>query len=190
VLDTPLTPTSYLVLGLVGHLGECTSYQMKQVVSGSIGYFWSFPHSQLYAEPARLAEAGLLAEEREASGRRRRSYTLTKEGRDVLAAWLAEPSEQLTEIRDLALLKLHFGGQARLEDIVALAEAAAGAHRRRLAEYEAIASRRPAPDRQHLTTLDLGLRYEATVVAFWEEVKTGAERGGHETRPAPTNASQ
>ena len=47
-----LTPTSYLVLGLVARQGECTSYDMKRTVSGSIGYFWTFPHSQLYAEPA------------------------------------------------------------------------------------------------------------------------------------------
>ena len=52
----PLTPTSYLVLGLVRTLQPCTSYDMKLLVNISIGMFWSFQHSQLYAEPARLVE--------------------------------------------------------------------------------------------------------------------------------------
>ena len=56
-----LTPTSYVVLGLVGAFGPCTSYDMKRFVSVSIGYFWPFPHSQLYAEPARLAQLGSAA---------------------------------------------------------------------------------------------------------------------------------
>jgi len=68
-----LTPTSYLVLGLVARQGQCTSYDMKVLVSNSIGYFWTFPHSQLYAEPARLAGFGLLHEVQETTGRKRRT---------------------------------------------------------------------------------------------------------------------
>src|SRR3954449_4007266 len=139
-MDEPsLTPTSYLVLGLVGHMGRCTSYEMKAVVSGSIGYFWTFPHSQLYAEPARLAELGLLTEEQEAGGRKRRTYRLTDAGRSALRDWLSEPTDEPTEIRDLAVLKLFFGSQAEPDQLRQLATRAAAAHRKRLAEYEAIA---------------------------------------------------
>src|SRR5438132_12953587 len=87
-----LSPVSYLVLGLVAKRGSATPYELKADVAKSIGYFWSFPHSQLYAEPARLARAGLLAEEREQGGRRRRTYSATHAGREALAAWLAEPT--------------------------------------------------------------------------------------------------
>ena len=52
-----LTPTSYLVLGLTVRHGPVTSYELKQRVQESLGNFWSFPHSQLYAEPERLALA-------------------------------------------------------------------------------------------------------------------------------------
>ena len=55
-----LTPTSYLVLGLIALLGRATSYDLKAMVGRSIGYFWTFPHSQLYAEPDRLVGMGLL----------------------------------------------------------------------------------------------------------------------------------
>jgi DNA-binding PadR family transcriptional regulator len=169
VEEPSLTPTSYLVLGLVGHLGRCTSYEMKGVVAGSIGYFWTFPHSQLYAEPARLVGLGLLAEEQETGGRKRRTFQLTEDGRDALQRWLGEPTDLPTEIRDLALLKLFFGSQADPGDVTRVATAAAAGHRSRLEEYEAIAASVPATvDRHQLATLALGIRYERASLAYWE----------------------
>jgi DNA-binding PadR family transcriptional regulator len=175
-VDEPsLTPTSYLVLGLVGHLGRCTSYEMKGIVAGSIGYFWTFPHSQLYAEPARLVGLGLLEEEQEEGGRKRRTFELTDRGRDALRAWLGEPTDLPTEIRDLALLKLFFGSQADPDDVTRVATAAAAGHRARLAEYEAIAATVPASaDPHQLATLALGIRYERASLTYWE---TLAEAG-------------
>jgi DNA-binding PadR family transcriptional regulator len=168
--DSPsLTPTSYLVLGLVARHGACTSYEMKRSVSISIGYFWTFPHSQLYAEPARLAELGLLTEEREPGGRKRRTYRLTDAGREALRAWLGEPTDEPTEIRDLAVLKLFFGSQAEPEQLRALAERAASAHRKRLAEYEAIAAITDI-EKHERTTLEMGLRFERNAITYWEEV--------------------
>ena len=164
-----LTPTSYLVLGLVARQGECTSYDMKRAVSGSIGYFWTFPHSQLYAEPARLAELGLLTEEQETTGRKRRTYRLTGAGREALRDWLAEPTDEPTEIRDLAVLKLFFGSQAEPEQLRELAKRAASSHRRRLAEYEAIAAI-SGIDIHERSTLELGLRFERNAVSYWEEL--------------------
>jgi len=164
-----LTPTSYLVLGLVARHDACTSYDMKRTVSGSIGYFWTFPHSQLYAEPVRLAELGLLSEEQEPSGRKRRTYRLTDAGREALRLWLAEPTDEPTEIRDLAVLKLFFGREAEPEPLRILAERAAAAHRKRLAEYEAIAAI-PHIEKHERLTLELGLRFERHSIRYWEEV--------------------
>src|SRR5688572_20466911 len=65
-----LGPTSYLVLGIVALRGPSTPYDLKRFVQLTVGNFWPFPHTQLYAEPARLAEAGLLEETREETGRR------------------------------------------------------------------------------------------------------------------------
>jgi DNA-binding PadR family transcriptional regulator len=170
-----LTPTSYLVLGLVGRMGECTSYDMKMFVSQSIGYFWTFPHSQLYAEPARLAELGLLTEEQETSGRKRRTYRLTDTGSAALREWLGEPTDEPTEIRDLAVLKLFFGTQAEPMKMRELAKHAADAHRRRLAEYEALAAL-PEIDTYERTTLELGLRFERHAIEYWEDVAQNLQR--------------
>ncbi len=169
--STPLTPTSYVVLGLLATLGPSTPYEMEQQVDLSLGHFWSFPHSQLYSEPVRLAERGLVDEEREQGGRRRRTFSLTDAGRTVLQDWLAAQEEPpaATEIRDLGLLRLFFGAAARSgEDVVANARAQAQAHRDTLALYDELAQ---VVDEPHVAaTLRLGTAYERAAVAFWDNL--------------------
>ncbi len=166
-----LTTTSYLVLGLVGHLGSPTSYELKRAVADTIGGFWSVPHSQLYAEPIRLTALGMLTEEQEQGGRRRRTYTLTDTGRAELDQWLAMPTDEGTELRDLALLKLYFGGQAGDGAVQRVAERAAEVHKRRLAGYERLVSSPPPNvDLHQLSILALAARYEEEAVAFWSAV--------------------
>src|SRR6476469_13286 len=94
-----LTSTSYLVLGLIEREGPSTPYELKRHVAATIGHFWSFPHALLYKEPPRLVELGLLAEERETEGRRRRLFSITGAGRAAIKAWLAKPALEATELR-------------------------------------------------------------------------------------------
>lgn len=159
-----LTPTSYIVLGLLERAGPGTPYDLKQLVAASIGNFWSIPHSQLYAEPKRLADAGYLAERREQGGRRRHVYALTSKGRAALADWRGQPTRDLPELRDLALLKIFFGA-----DPAALAREQLAAHREKLAEYEAV--RDALGDDPALEgparTLEAGIRHEREWVRYW-----------------------
>lgn len=166
-----LTPTSYVVLGLVERLGSATPYQLKQAVATGLGEFWSLPHTQLYSESERLAEAGLLDERREESGRRRRVYRLTSKGRRALDDWRSEPTPQLYEIRDAGLLKLHFGA-----DPAALAEVQLEAHEGKLRWYEEM---RDAADddvpKGALLTLEAGIGHEREYIRFWSRVRDGGE---------------
>ncbi len=104
-----LSETSYIVLGMLERLHPATPYDLKQVAKLSTTYFWTIPHSQLYSECERLAKEGLLSEEREETGRRRRFYSVTKAGLEALDAWRAEPATPISELRDLGLLKLFLG---------------------------------------------------------------------------------
>ena len=168
-----LTPVSYLVLGLVA-CGASTSYELKQRVASSVGFMWSFPHSALYAEPARLAALGLLADRQEDHGRRRRVYTITDHGRGELERWLREPATEPPQLRDLGLLKLFFSNLTSEDDVRSLAEAQSAAHRERLALYEAIEASIPAetPDPFPFATLRMGLMCERAFIAFWGEIAT------------------
>ena len=137
-----LTPTSYIVLGLLEWGGRCTPYDLKTLVKLSVGNFWTLQHAQLYTEPARLAAAGYVTEEREEGGRRRKLYEITDKGREALGEWRQAPTGELAELRDHGLLKLFFGA-----DAATLAPAQLEAHREKLAEYEALrrpGRRRPA----------------------------------------------
>ena len=166
-----LTTTSYVVLGLVAARQPITSYEMKRNVARSIGYFWPFPHSQLYAEPARLVRLGLLEEQVEETGRKRRLFRITETGRQALSRWLAEPASEPTEIRDLGMLKLFFGSQGRREDLLALASEQHASHQRRYEEYRTLHDTvRHAAGRWELATLEIGTRYEQMATEFWADV--------------------
>jgi DNA-binding PadR family transcriptional regulator len=166
VQEIRLTPTSYIVLGLLEFAGESTPYALKQLVAGSVGYFWTLQHAQLYTEPERLASGGYVSETREETGRRRRLYTITDKGGAALEEWLNEPTSDLAELREPALLKLFFGA-----DPQQLAASQVAANRERLAEYEAIRDTMPAEmppgPRQ---ALELGIRVERASIDFWEEL--------------------
>jgi DNA-binding PadR family transcriptional regulator len=171
-----LGPVSYLVLGIVAVRGPSTPYDLKRFVQLSIGHFWPFPHTQIYAEPARLAELGLLDETREDSGRRRRHYAITDAGSARLAEWLAEPVAGPTEIRDLALLKLFFSELTDAGTMAELAAEQAAAHRAKLVIYDAILARfADRPDlANRLLSLGLGMRLARTSAEYWDEVQSAA----------------
>jgi PadR family transcriptional regulator AphA len=168
-----LTTVSYLVLGLVAR-GAATSYDLKQRVAKSVGYFWTFPHSQLYAEPARLVRLGLLEEEQEPHGRRRRLYSVTVPGRAALAEWLREPTSEAPQMRDTALLKLFFGDALGPAELVALARAQEQSHRERLAVYEALDRTIPRDGETEFprATLRMGLLCERAFIEFWGSIAT------------------
>jgi len=171
MVRTDLTSTSYLVLGAVAWRGPSTPYELKQIVAQTVGNFWSFPHSQLYSEPERLAERGLLSEEREEGGRRRRVFSITEAGLEALRGWLATPETEPTEIRDTALLKLFFGGLGDPEGVAALARSQHEAHERKLELYEKLeATAARGRDEHSLATLKFGLAYERAAVAFWKSI--------------------
>ena len=158
-----LTPTSIIVLGLL-EFGEATPYDLKTRVAGSVGSFWSVPHSALYAEPQRLRRAGLVEERRERGGRRRRVFSLTGAGRRALDDWRAEPAAGLPELRNPALLKLFFGA-----DPAAVAASQLDAHRDKLAHYEAVkALDDGSGPRGPFLALEAGLRHEREWIAYWE----------------------
>jgi DNA-binding PadR family transcriptional regulator len=179
-MSTPrLSHTSYLVLGLVAGMGTVTPYELKQAVSESLGYFWSFPHSQLYSEPDRLAGLGLLEVEQEPAGRRRKLYSVTEAGRAALLAWLRDPDAGRIEIREPGLLKLFFGGLAADEDVTRLARARAGVYERDLARYLAMETAiADDPDlRYPYATLRLGIAVTRASLAFWSELAAGQADG-------------
>jgi PadR family transcriptional regulator AphA len=166
--ETRLTPTSYVVLGLIEQMEPASPYDLKRAVAMGVGQFWSLPHTQLYSECGRLAEAGLLSERREESGRRRRLYRLTKTGGEALDRWRSEPTSELYELRDAGLLKLFFGA-----DPSKLAADQLAAHEERLREYEAQLEecRRMKAPAGVMHAIEAGVGHEREYVRFWSRLR-------------------
>jgi PadR family transcriptional regulator, regulatory protein AphA len=126
-----LTGTSYAVLSLLALHGPSSPYDLKQALESSIENFWPVPHTTFYAEPTRLATAGLLSERQEQGGRRRKVYELTAEGRSALEQWASSGGLAPPQLREEAVLKIFAGG-----DPVAIFAERRDWHRDKLAELE------------------------------------------------------
>ena len=119
--EVRLTPTSYIVLGLLEFAGESTPYGLKQLVAALGRELLDAPaRAALHGARAARRTAGYVSEKREAGGRRRRLYAITAKGRAALDDWRSEPTTSLGELREPALLKLFFGA-----DPAAIADRAA-----------------------------------------------------------------
>lgn len=165
-----LTATSYIVLGLLTRAGgQATPYALKRMAATSVGNFWTVQHAQLYTEPERLSQAGLVEEQRESGGRRRRLYTITPAGRAALAEWRAEPAVESGELRDPGLLKLFLGAEP-----AALAPAQLALHSAKLEDYLGLHTRvgGQLPEGERLA-LEAGIAHERQWVAFWGDLTAG-----------------
>ncbi len=164
-----LSQISYVVLGLIDQLGTASPYDLKRAAAAGVGHFWSLPHTQLYSEPARLAAAGYLDEEREPAGRRRRLYTLTDRGREALDEWRSTPTAELYEIRDAGLLRLFFDA-----DPARLAPTQLEAHRENLRQLEELHGEvAPHVPEGVRLALEAGIGHAREYVRFWTEVSKG-----------------
>jgi DNA-binding PadR family transcriptional regulator len=168
-----LSPTSYIVLGCLSLLGgEATPYEIKRLVSSTIGLGWSFPHSQLYAEPDRLADARYVSVRQEGGGRRRKIYSLTPKGREALSQWRNDPVREPFEHRDVAIIKLFFGA-----DPLAVAETQIATLQEALRGVEEVKEEwaRVAPAGPMLAA-DYAIAIRRAMLAFWSELARSSPR--------------
>jgi DNA-binding PadR family transcriptional regulator len=156
-----LTTTSYVVLGLVEIHQPVTPYGIKQAAEQSTANFWTVAHTQLYSECSRLTREGLLEEQQEQAGRRRKLYRLTDSGRAALDAWRSEPAGESFELRDPGMLKLFFGADPK-----ALAGAQLELHQAQLTKYREQAKLNMTEGMR--LALECGLGHEREYVRYWK----------------------
>jgi len=167
-----LTPVSYVVLGLIARDGPSTPYDLKASVGRGIAHFWPFPHSQIYSETEYLKQEGLLAEDREHRGRRRRTFRLTDAGRQALEAWLSEPTSDTLHLRSYAFLKLYFGHFARPDDIAKLALAQVAALQEQIVSVAQMLDRlKVRPDRKwQMTVAEMYFQMASALLTQWKQM--------------------
>jgi DNA-binding PadR family transcriptional regulator len=183
--ERSLTTTSFAVLAVLS-LREHSTYDLIRQMRLSLHYMWPRAESNVYAEPKRLVQAGLVTAREEWKGQRRRMlYAITDAGRAALAQWIASPSAR-PRYECEALVKVMFAENGTREDLLnsirALAADAADAVR----HFHGIADRYAAnegeyPWRFGLSGLALRLlaeqqavtlrwaRWAEQVVAGWDD---------------------
>lgn len=111
-----------VLLGLLT-IEPMSGYDLGQTVRMSIGHFWNESYGQIYPNLKKLAAAGFVTgkTEKQKGKPDRQIYSITKKGRERLAAWLkVEPQPEIP--RNELLLKLFFAVQAVPENIVGFVE--------------------------------------------------------------------
>jgi PadR family transcriptional regulator, regulatory protein AphA len=164
-----LSPTSYLVLGMV-RLGVSSGYAIKKAADGSTQNFWPISLALVYPELARLEDGGLLRRRSDDRGARARSaYRITAKGEKALVAWLRSPKVAPVQIRDEAMLKLFLADALGDEDqrqlIAGLRER--NQERRKALEAEAV-PRAEALEAQGIRYVAVAARLSADLLRYAE----------------------
>jgi PadR family transcriptional regulator AphA len=148
----------YALLGLLSR-ESLTGYDLTKRFDNTIGNFWCAKHSQIYPELAALSEEGKLTFEviTQVSKPNKKIYTITQEGFEDLAHWVAEPPEQQNSKNPL-LLKTWAIGQIEPEIILKHMRESLKSHKSGLA---------------HLLEVDEVLRAQGTHLPERDNTKLG-----------------
>jgi PadR family transcriptional regulator, regulatory protein AphA len=189
-MTSPLTPTSYAILGLLA-IKPWTTYELATQIERTVRRFWPRTRSKLYEEPKKLVAAGLAEADKGAHGRRPRTvYTITPAGRTALAEWLASESAE-PSFESEHLLKVFYAGSGTTDDVRAtLADLRDWVHRRTEHNVRVAGSyvegTGPFPERlpilvvtgrfldDYLEMLDRWAAWAAEIVATWPDAPNDA----------------
>ncbi|SRR6266496_6110928 len=152
-----------------------SGYRLAKRFNRAIGYFWQATHQQIYRELADLEKHGWARRVSSSSESAEKLYSLTAQGKDFLAQWIAQPSEPGVLREDL-LVKVRAGSLVAPEVLVTELRRRRAIHAEKLAMYRALQERDfPEPRllsyEQRLLYLPLlrGLMFEADNVAWCDE---------------------
>lgn len=96
-----------------------TGYELKQFFDSSVQHFWNAELSQIYPTLKALEELGWVDKRVEVQESRpnKKIYALTETGREEFARWVRHPMAA-TDLRDPFLIKVFFGAELPLEDML------------------------------------------------------------------------
>ncbi|MGW9350986.1 PadR family transcriptional regulator [Nocardiopsis flavescens] len=128
----------HAILGILS-VKPMSGYELKKVVDGSVGHFWTADRSQIYRTLSALVEEGLASRGTVVQEGRPtlHPHTVTDAGLAELDRWLASPL-QAPPTRDAFLARLFFADRLPPERVRALLDARHREVAEELAELEAI----------------------------------------------------
>lgn len=175
------------VLALLG-IDTWTPYELvRHMTRSTIRHIWPRAESKMYAELKRLAAIGYAKASTDRHDPRRTQYTISPEGRRVLANWVAQPGTGV-HFESEGALKVLFANNGTKGQLLATVDSIRGEaldtlERRSQVHDEVMTDGPPYPDRIHMSSLVMDLTHRITAaivewadlaeerVSQWPEVK-------------------
>ena len=110
----------YALLGVLS-MKSCSGYDIKKFCDKTSSHFWNENFGHIYPVLSELQKDGLISQEGQDSGARRKVYGITDKGRKEFHEWLLQPIE-CQPARSELLLKLSFGLQIPKEKVIEMME--------------------------------------------------------------------
>lgn len=185
-----LPPSAYVVLGMI-QLGRRSGYEIKQAVELSIRFFWTISHAQIYPSLENLERVRLIkGRDDPRGGRVRRTYAVTRAGKEAFSEWLRQEGSLPFELRDIGLVKLFFADLLNRDSALQLIETIGRRSAERVAQFQAI--RRVADsvaDEEGYSfprvTLRLGIAFHQALVDECDNIRRELTSGACINAPSP-----
>lgn len=110
----------YALLGVLS-MKSCSGYDIKKFCDKTISHFWNENFGHIYPVLSEMQKDGLIIQDGQDSGARRKVYSITDKGRREFLEWLLQPVEYQPARSEL-LLKLSFGLQIPKEKVIEMME--------------------------------------------------------------------
>jgi DNA-binding PadR family transcriptional regulator len=159
-----------------------TGYELVHSIDGSIGFFWSATHQQVYKELQALEKAQWVRHREVAQAAKpdKKVFRITDSGLKELKRWVAEDDEgDAPPVRDALLIRCWAGHLAPPGALARALEQQRKKRQERLATYRLIErehfsgerARMAPPDRFKYLTLRRGILIEEAWLKWAEEAK-------------------
>jgi DNA-binding PadR family transcriptional regulator len=141
-----------------------TGYELKQFFDSSVQHFWNAELSQIYPTLKALEEQGWLDKRVEVQDSRpnKKIYAITDGGREEFARWVRHPQPP-ADMRDPFLIKVFFGTELPVEDMLVLLRRQMEEQQKVLAFSETVLRERIREGVQHLGSTRHGLFWTLTL---------------------------
>ena len=108
----------YLILGLL-ILSPMTGYEVQQFIRKNLALICSHSAGSVQTALSKLEKSGKVASSETVAGKRRKkTFSITEEGRAAFSAWVAQPM-RANRGKNMELSRLFFAGLARPEERLA-----------------------------------------------------------------------
>lgn len=168
----------HALLGLLTYQ-PMTGYELKQFFDASVQHFWNAELSQIYPTLKALEEQGWVEKDVQVQDGRpnRKVYEITAPGREEFLRWVREP-QQPAELRDPFMIKVFFGTEVPVEDLLVVIRRQLEEHQKVLAFSETVLREKvQGITEAHFTkrhqlfwslTLEMAMAYRRTYIEWCE----------------------